>query len=98
MDEALLGQVRRKLNITWQDADTDNRVYDIVNQGRATMLHKLGIVDPDFDFSVAGIENMLFLAFCLYLYNHCENEFDGNYRESIMQARAIHEVEQYASE
>ena len=96
MSETLLAQVRRKLNITWQDIDTDNRVYDIVNQGRATMLYKLGIVDPDFDFSVAGIENMLFLAYCLYLYNHCENEFDDNYRESIMQARARHEVEQYA--
>lgn len=98
MNEALLAQVRRKLNITWQDTDTDNRVLDIVNQALATMTYKLGIVDEEFDFSVAGIENMLLLAYCLYLYNHCENEFDDNYRESIMQARAIHEVTQYGAD
>lgn len=96
MNETLLAQVRRKLNITWQDTDTDNRVFDIVNQARATMSEKLGIVDPEFDYSVAGIENMLFLAYCLYLYNHCENEFDDNYRENIMQSRAKFEVKQYA--
>ena len=97
MNEALLEQVRRKLNITWKDTDTDNRVADIINQARAVMLYKLGITDTEFDFSDAGIENMLFLAYCLYLYNHCENEFDDNYRESIMQARAKHEVTQYAA-
>ena len=98
MNETLLTQVRRKLNITWEDTDTENRVYDIINQARAAMLNKLGIADPQFDFAGVGVENTLFLAYCLYLYNHCENEFDGNYREDIMQARAIHEVKQYASE
>lgn len=98
MSETLLAQVRRKLNITWEDTDTDNRVCDIINQARAVMLDKLGITDTAFDFSSAGIENMLFLAYCLYLYNHCENEFDDNYRENILQARAKNEVVQYATD
>lgn len=98
MSETLLAQVRRKLNITWDDTDTDNRVYDIINQSRSVMLYKLGITDPEFDFAEDGITNMLFLAYCLYLYNHCENEFDGNYREDIMQARAIFEVMQNETE
>lgn len=97
MGDTLLAQVRRKLNITWEDTDTDNRVYDIINQAEAAMLYKLGIAAPEFDFSADGVENTLFLAYCLYLYNHCENEFDENYRENIMQARAIHEVKQYAN-
>lgn len=96
MNETLLSQVRRKLNITWEDTDTDNRVYDIINQARGVMLYKLGITDPEFDFSVGGTANVLFLSYCLYLYNHCENEFDANYREDILSERAIHEVEQYA--
>lgn len=97
MGETLLAQVRRKLNITWEDTDTDNRVYDIIGQAQEAMLYKLGIASRDFDFSASGLENVLFLAYCLYLYNHCENEFDENYRETILQARAIHEVSQYAT-
>ena len=92
MTEALLQQVRRKLNITWSDPDTDNRVSDIVNQAKSVMLFKLGITDDAFDFSEAGIENVLYLAYCLYLYNHCENEFDDNYLGMILQARSKHEV------
>jgi hypothetical protein len=92
MTEALLQQVRRKLNITWSDPDTDNRVSDIANQATSVMSFKLGIADNAFDFSEAGIENVLFLAYCLYLYNHCENEFDDNYLGMILQARSKHEV------
>lgn len=92
MTEALLQQVKRKLNITWSDPDTDNRVSDIANQAKSVMLFKLGITDDAFDFSEAGIENILYLAYCLYLYNHCENEFDDNYLGMILQARSKHEV------
>lgn len=92
MTEALLQQVKRKLNITWSDPDTDNRVSDIANQAKSVMLFKLGITDDAFDFSEAGIENVLYLAYCLYLYNHCENEFDDNYLGMILQARSKHEV------
>lgn len=92
MTEALLQQVKRKLNITWTDSDTDARVSDIIGAAQSVMLFKLGITDAAFDFSEAGIENVLFLAYCLYLYNHCENEFDNNYMGLILQARSKHEV------
>lgn len=88
-------QVKRKLNITWSDPDTDDRVSDIMNQAESVMRFKLGITDSaldEFDFSEAGIENVLYLAYCLYLYNHCENEFDDNYLGMILQARSKHEV------
>lgn len=92
MTEALLQQVKRKLNITWSDPNTDNRVLEIASQAKSVMLFKLGITDDAFNFSEAGIENVLFLAYCLYLYNHCENEFDENYLGMILQARSKHEV------
>lgn len=94
MKETLLQQVKRKLNITWSDTDTDNRVLDIIKQATTVMLHKIGITDAAFDFSKSGVENVLFLAYCLYLYNHAENEFDTNYLGDLLQARAIHEVKQ----
>ena len=93
----LLEQVKRKLNITWEDADTDALVEEIVASAIPIVKHKLGIVG-DFDFSVAGMENNLFRNYCLYEYNHCVNEFDGNYSNEIAQIRAVHEVESYISE
>lgn len=97
MNANLLAQVRRKLNITWNDADTDARLEDIINAAIPTMQHKLGITDLAFDFSEAGAENNLFLAYCLYEWNHAAFEFDGNYANEIAQIRAKNEVAHYLS-
>lgn len=91
----LVLQVKRKLNITWSDADTDSRVNDIINTAIPDLIHKLGIANDEFDFSEAGAENKLFLAYCLYEWNHCINEFDDNYANDIMQVQAKHEVKYY---
>lgn len=98
MTENLLAQVRRKLNITWDDDDTNARVEDIVQSAIPAMVHKLGIADPDFDFGVPSMENNLFLAYCFYDWNHCLNEFDENYANNIAQIRAKHEVAYYEEE
>jgi len=98
MLEKLYPQVKRKLNITWSDEDTDSRVEEIILSAIPALIHKLGIADPDFDFSVHGMENSLFLAYCFYEWNHCLNEFDENYANNIAQVRAIHEVDYYAVE
>lgn len=91
----LFGQVKRKLNITWDDDDTTARIEEIIDSAVPILLHKLGIADPDFDFSNPGMENNLFRSYCLYEWNHCVNEFDDNYSNDIAQCRAIHEVEYY---
>ncbi len=95
MTENLLSQVKRKLNITWEDADTNNRLTDIIQSAIPTLKHKLGIADPNFDFAAPGMENNLFLAYCFYEWNHCLNEFDDNYANNILQVRAMHEVDYY---
>lgn len=95
MTERLVAQVKRKLNITWNDDDTTNRMQDIIQSAIPALKHKLGIADPDFDFANPGMENDLFKAYCLYEFNHCLNEFDANYANDIMQVRAKYEVEDY---
>lgn len=92
---ALIDQVKRKLDITWVDEDTDRRVSDIMDSVSPVLRHKLGISDPEYDFSTPGLENMLFLALCLYEWNHSANEFDVNYANEIAQCQAIHEVAYY---
>ena len=95
MTEALFEQVKRKLNITWEDDDTAARLNDIIASAIPDLIHRLGITDPDFDFSGRGAENTLFLAYCLYEWNHALNEFEDNYASMIARVRAKHEVEQY---
>ena len=95
MNEKLTAQVKRKLNITWSDEDTNARVQDIIQSAIPVLLHKLGIADPDFDFSAPGMENNLFLAYCLYDWNHALNEFDDNYSNDIAQVQARYDVDHF---
>lgn len=94
-DPILLSQVKRKLNITWEDTDTTARLEEIIESAIPDLKHKLGITDSDYDFSIAGAENTLFLAYCLYEWNHAINEFDLNYERMIAQVRTQHEVANY---
>lgn len=87
--DLLLEQVKRKLNVTWDDDDTNSRIVEIIKNAIPSLKHKLGIFNKDFDFSAEGIENTLFINYCLYEWNHCSNEFDDNYANDIAQTRAI---------
>lgn len=98
VNATLLAQVKRKLNITWDDDDTTARVNEIVESAIPDLIRLLGIADPDFDFSVAGAENTLLLAYCLYEWNHALSDFDLNYERMIAQVRTKHEVEYYRAE
>lgn len=89
---ALFAQVKRKLNVTWSDTETTARIEEIIDSAIPTLKHKLGIHEPDFDFSAAGTENMLFKNYCLYEWNHCVEEFDVNYANDIAQVRAQWDV------
>lgn len=95
MLEALLKQVKRKCNITWEDEETTSRLNDIINSAIPDLSHKLGITDKTFDFSVAGTENTLFLAYCFYDWNNVLNEFEENYSKMIAQVRQKYAVELY---
>lgn len=95
MNEALYEQVKGKLNITWEDDETTLRIHKIINSAIPDLIHRLGITDTDFDFSADGMENTLFLAYCLYEWNHVLNEFEDNYSKMIATVRTKHEVAQY---
>lgn len=94
----LIYQVRRKLNITWEDTDTTLRIEEMIESAVPDLVHKLGITDSAFDFSIPGTENLLFLAYCLYEWNHALDEFDSNYARMIAQVRAKWEVEKYLAD
>lgn len=99
MSELLTKQVKRKLNITWEDEDTDARVDDIIGDVGPYLRHKLGITDPEFDFSAPGEERNLFLSCCLYEWNHIpRDEWEENYKHTIANVQQVHEVKNYLKE
>lgn len=95
INESLFEQVKRKLNITWNDDDTTTRIEEIIDSAIPDMIRLLGIADVSFDFSIPSKERTLFLNYCLYEWNHCLNEFQDNYSNDIAQVRDKHMVEQY---
>lgn len=91
----LFDQVKRKLNITWSDPDTDAHIDDIVSNALPIMAHKLGTTtDKLTKASDGGYSRALFLNYCLYEYNHRAHEFDMNYSAEIAQAREIYLLEE----
>ena len=93
----MLGLAKRKLNITWDDDDTDARLSEIIEDGIVELADKIGISDG-FDFSQPGQERKLLLAYCLYGWNNALDDFERNYASDILQARERWEVSRYGSE
>ena len=98
IDKNLLAEVKRKLNVTWDDAETNTRVEEIIESAIPILIRKLGITDSEFDFSEAGQEKTLLKNYCLYEWNHCANEFDDNYSQDIAEVRADWEVKYHLAE
>ena len=89
MEEILLQLLRNELYITWEDDETNMKLERIILNAIPTMDYKLGAT---IDYSADGIEQNLFINYCVYVYNGCSNEFDTNYFNEIMQVRFKYEV------
>ena len=100
VSESLHKQVMTKLRITWDDPNTNAQVDEIIiPSAEAAIRSKVGIPESaGFEFGGQGAEaeTLLLLAHCYYQWNDAEDEFDGNYRHEIAQARAKWEVYQHA--
>lgn len=86
----LLQRLKEKLNITWVEEETENRLNAILEDAKSALNFKLG---AEVDYS-NGMERSLLLNYCMYEWNNCINEFDDNYFNNIMQLRQKYEVEQ----
>lgn len=89
LPQSLVDQVKRYLNITWSDTDTDAKVIDMMLDAEIALNHKLG---AKVDYFTPGQERRLYLDYCSYAWNECLNEFDGAYRAEILQIRHKYEV------
>ena len=92
MEETLFRMLKNELLITWDEEETNLKLARIITSGIQALNYKLG---ANLDYSESGLEQDLFLAYCVYAYNGCLNEFDEAYQNNIMQIRHKYEVQQY---
>lgn len=83
----VMAAVRRKLNVTWDDGDTDARLSDVVGIVSPRLASLLGYgMDHEFT-SEDGPAWGLFLNGCLYEFSDAWDDFAGNYAREILSTR-----------
>ena len=85
-------EVKRKINVTWDDEETNQAIDSMVEDAIITLNEKLG---ANIDYSKPGMERNLFKNYCLYAWKDCLDDFDKKYINEIYQIRAKYEVESY---
>lgn len=86
---AVMAAVRRKLNVTWTDADTDARLQDVVETVSPRLASLLGY-ESSHEFTRAdGGAWVLFLNGCLYEFSDAWDDFTTNYADEILSTRLM---------
>lgn len=76
--------VKRHLNLTFYDPDVDRKVTETIEDATVQLNHKLG---AELNYFSPSAERRLFLSYISYLWNECEEEFDGAYARQINEIR-----------
>ena len=90
--EYLVELLKNELLITWDEDETNLKLTRIIIGGIQALNYKLG---AEINYNEAGLEQELLLAYCVYVWNGCGNEFDEAYQNDIMILRHKYEVQQY---
>ena len=93
-----LEAVKRKLRITYSDAETDARVREIAEQAECELRVARGIPDDQKPFEKPGAESGLLLNLCFYEWNDAGDEFWSNYEGKVAQCREKWTVMAFAKE
>ena len=87
--EERLEAVKRKLNVTWQNPETDGRLDDVIAIASPTLASRIGY-EHTHAFSPADGEPWgLFLNACLYEFSDALDDFWRNYAEELRTARLL---------
>lgn len=81
MNAELLADVKRVLNITWADEDTDRKLVSIIDNAVYYINSKLG---TSADIIHAGYPRMLLMEYCRYAWNEALDAFETNYQSLIL--------------
>lgn len=81
LDEQLLVDLKMRLHITWEDAET-NRVLTISIKSGKRYLNEL--CETQFTFDEESTERELLMERCRYDWNNALDEFEMNYKRNLL--------------
>lgn len=85
----VMAAVRRKLNVTWQDEETEQRLCEVVDSVSSRLASLVGYDDLHVFNSDDGGAWGLFLNGCLYEFSDAWDDFVLNYEREIQSVRLL---------
>ncbi len=92
--EALLYDIKIALNVTWDDAATDERLLGLIQDGRAYIDDKLGEAG---DYLRPGYPRTLLKEYVRYARDEALDVFENNYQSMILAMQNQKGVRAYAA-
>lgn len=89
----LLEQLKRYLNISYEDQDTDGALEDILENGKVIINDYAG---TELDYEQPGQARQLLFDYCRYARSHASEMFEVNYRRELIELREMTEVQHHA--
>lgn len=84
VSDSLLADAKCRLNITWEDEQTDKRLASILADGMAYIDDKLG--EPG-DYEAPSYARLLLMEYVRYARDEAMDVFEQNYLSSLLAAR-----------
>lgn len=81
LPDGLLRIVKNRLDITWSDTATDNKLTLMIENGIAELDFLSGALN---DYTQAGKAQSLLLAYVMYDLANCLDDFKTNYQSEII--------------
>lgn len=91
MPEEFVTDVKRHLQITWNDPDTTESLISMMLDGEIELNHLFG---AELDYFAPGLAHRLYLSYMLYAYNKALDEWEGVYRADILKLQHICRVKE----
>jgi len=91
----LLSAVRNYLDITWEDAATDQKLTGIIERG---MKYIDDVAGAEMDYTIEDKPRELLFDYCRYVRSNALDEFQTNYLHELLSLQIAQEVADYAAE
>lgn len=91
----LLATIRNRLNVTWDDSDTNALLTTLAEEGEVYLNR---IAGAELDFETPGSPRTLLMEYVRYARDGGTDVFENNYRHLLLELQTDKAVERYASE
>ena len=88
----LLSSVKNRLDITWDDQNTDHKIAGLIEDGIFYLDGKLGEAG---DYTIAGYPRTLLMEYVRYARDNALDVFENNYMTHILSMQNMRAVEAY---